>query len=135
SPLPVRMIKGAWMGCAHLVGGSARRLGQGAQELDPAHRRDGVALLLLALTIITAGREWFQLDGFVMEYVHVLVAGAFGIVGVAFPLLLLWLSVRFMRNPRESAVTSRKSIGLSAIVVCLCGLVAIGAGRPRPGEA
>ena len=77
------------MGCAHLVGGSARRIGQGAHDLDPAHRRDGVALLLLALTIITAGREWFRLEGFVMEFVHVVVAGAVGVVGVVVPLLLL----------------------------------------------
>ncbi|PFG35927.1 S-DNA-T family DNA segregation ATPase FtsK/SpoIIIE [Flavimobilis soli] len=134
SPLPVRMVKGAWMGCAHLVGGSARRIGQGAQDLDPAHRRDGVALLLLALTIITAGREWFRLEGFVMEWVHVLVAGAVGVVGVVVPLLLLWLSVRFMRNPLDSAVTSRKSIGLTAIVVCVCGLVAISSGLPGLGD-
>jgi len=122
------------MGCAHLVGGSARRIGQGAHDLDPAHRRDGVALLLLALTIITAGREWFRLEGFVMEFVHVVVAGAVGIVGVVVPLLLLWLSVRFMRNPTDSAVTSRKSIGLTAMVVSVCGLVAISADLPAPPQ-
>ena len=122
------------MGCAHLVGGSARRIGQGAHDLDPAHRRDGVALLLLALTIITAGREWFRLEGFVMEFVHVVVAGAVGVVGVVVPLLLLWLSVRFMRNPTDSAVTSRKSIGLTAMVVSVCGLVAISADLPAPPQ-
>ena len=69
-----------------------------------------------------------------MEFVHVVVAGAVGVVGVVVPLLLLWLSVRFMRNPTDSAVTSRKSIGLTAMVVSVCGLVAISADLPAPPQ-
>jgi len=133
-PLLVRMVKGAWMGTAHLVGGGFRSIGRGARDLDPAHRRDGVALLMLALTIIVAGREWFGLDGFVMAWVHVAVAGLLGVVGVVLPLLLGWLAVRFMRAPQEGAETSRKAIGLTAILVAVCGVVAIGSGRPTPAD-
>lgn len=122
------------MGCAHVIGGSARRMGRGARDLDPAHRRDGIALLLLALALVVAGRQWWGLDGFVMDFVHVVVAGTFGVVGVAFPLLLLWLSIRFMRHPTESQTTSRKSIGLGAITLAVCGLVAISSELPAPTD-
>ena len=128
------MAKGAWMGTAHLVGGGFRSVGRGARDLDPAHRRDGVALLLLALTIIVAGREWFGLEGFVMEWVHLGVAGLLGVVGVVLPVLLGWLAVRFMRAPQEGAETSRKAIGITAILVAVCGIVAISSGRPSPKD-
>lgn len=128
------MAKGAWMGTAHLVGGGFRSIGRGARDLDPAHRRDGVALVLLALTIIVAGREWFGLEGFVMEWVHLGVAGLLGVVGIALPVLLGWLAVRFMRAPQESAETSRQGIGITAILVAVCGVVAISSGRPSPRD-
>ena len=60
--LPVRMVRGAWMGGAHLVGGTTRRIGQGARDLDPAHRRDGLAFTLLGLAIVVAAQEWWGLS-------------------------------------------------------------------------
>src|SRR4051794_23063107 len=62
-PLPVRALAGIWMGAAHLVGGTARKVGSGARELDPAHRRDGLGLLLIGLSIVVAAREWWGLPG------------------------------------------------------------------------
>ncbi len=133
-PLLVRMVRGTWLGFAHGVGGATRRVGRGARDLDPALRRDGVALTLLALAIIVAGREWWGLSGAAMDVVHAIAAGTFGVVAVALPLVLLWLSVRFMRHPQESQVTSRMSIGLSAITIAVCGLVAIAEGLPAPRD-
>src|SRR5690606_33952203 len=75
--LPVRMVRGVWMGGAHLVGGAARRIGQGARDLDPAHRRDGVAFALLALAVVVAAREWWGLSGAAGDVVHNAVAGTF----------------------------------------------------------
>src|SRR3954452_24709055 len=77
-PLPVRAIAGVWMGTAHLVGGTARKVGSGARELDPAHRRDGLGLLLIGLAIVVAAREWWGLPGRVGDGVHAVVAGTFG---------------------------------------------------------
>ena len=62
-PLPLRAVRGMWMGCAHVVGSAARRVGNGARDLDPAHRRDGAGLVLLAAAIVVAAREWWGLDG------------------------------------------------------------------------
>src|SRR5690625_7901231 len=79
--LPVRMIKGLWMGMAHVVGGIARSIGSSAKGLDPAHRRDGLAFLLLGLAVLVAVREWFGLSGAAGGVIHAAAAGSVGVVG------------------------------------------------------
>jgi S-DNA-T family DNA segregation ATPase FtsK/SpoIIIE len=128
--LPVRIVKGAFMGTAHLVGGTARRMGRGARDLDPSHRRDGLAFTLLALAIVIAAREWWDLSGTAGSAVHNVVAGTFGKVGVVVPVVLLGLAVRLMRHPERVEANGRIVIGLGAITLAVCGLVQIGAGLP-----
>ena len=118
------------MGTAHLVGGTARRVGHGARDLDPAHRRDGLAFTLLGLAIVIAAREWWDLSGTAGAVVHNVVAGTFGKVGVAVPLVLLGLAVRLMRHPERVEANGRILIGIGAITLAVCGLVHIGAGLP-----
>ncbi|WP_263119393.1 DNA translocase FtsK [Cellulomonas sp. RIT-PI-Y] len=130
--LPVRMVRGTWMGIAHLVGGGARKVGTGARELDPALRRDGAALFLLALAVIVAVREWWGLDGMAADAVHVVAAGTFGRVAVAVPVVLVGIAVRLMRHPEQNQANSRIAIGLTAITLASCGLVHISADLPAP---
>ncbi|HMO11195.1 MAG TPA: DNA translocase FtsK 4TM domain-containing protein [Actinotalea sp.] len=124
------MVRGTWMGAAHLVGGAGRRIGQGARDLDPAHRRDGVALALLGLAIVVALREWWDLSGRAGTVIHDVVAGTFGVVGVAVPLLLLVVAVRLMRHPDTVQANGRMGIGLSAVVLAACGMAHLSDGAP-----
>jgi S-DNA-T family DNA segregation ATPase FtsK/SpoIIIE len=119
------------MGTAHLVGGSARRVGQGARDLDPAHRRDGAAFALLGLAVVVAAREWFSLSGAAGQWIDWAVAGAFGVLGAALPLVLAWFAVRLMRHPERTAANGRIGIGITAVAVAVAGLVHLG--RDRPG--
>ncbi|MFC8192723.1 DNA translocase FtsK [Cellulomonas sp. NPDC057328] len=128
--LPLRIVRGIWMGGAHLVGGTARRIGRGARDLDPAHRRDGVAFTLLALAVVVAAREWWDLSGTAGDVVHNVVAGTFGVVGVVVPVVLLGVAVRLMRHPERAQANSRIGIGLTAITVAVCSIVHIAHGRP-----
>ncbi|WP_309134518.1 DNA translocase FtsK [Cellulomonas sp.] len=128
--LPLRIVRGIWMGGAHLVGGTARRIGRGARDLDPAHRRDGLAFTLLALAVVVAAREWWDLSGTAGDVVHNVVAGTFGVVGVVVPVVLLGIAVRLMRHPDRAQANSRIGIGLSAITVAVCSIVHIAHGRP-----
>ncbi|WP_129336815.1 FtsK/SpoIIIE family DNA translocase [Cellulomonas endophytica] len=134
SALPVRMLRGAFMGVAHVVGGTARRVGRGARDLDPAHRRDGIAFTLLGLAVVVAAREWWALSGTAGDVIHAVVAGTFGVVGVAVPIGLLALAVRLMRHPEQGETTSRRSIGVGALVVAVCGLVHLERGLPAPAD-
>nr|WP_235020111.1 DNA translocase FtsK [Ruania rhizosphaerae] len=122
------------MGTAHVIGGTARSIGSGAKGLDPAHRRDGLAFLLLAFAVIVAVREWFGLSGTAGEWVHAAAAGGVGVLAVAIPVILVFLAVRLMRHPDRPEVNGRITIGLSAIVVAVCGLVHVASGRPAPPD-
>src|ERR671932_32872 len=133
-PLPVRAVARVWMGTAHLVGGTARRVGTGARDLDPAHRRDGLGLLLIGLSIVVAAREWWGLPGRVGDGVHAVVAGTLGRVGLVLPLVLLGLGVRLLRHPDLAQATNRVTIGLGALGVAVTGLVHLGMGLPAPRQ-
>ncbi|MCL2455763.1 MAG: DNA translocase FtsK [Micrococcales bacterium] len=118
------------MGAAHLVGGTARRVGQGARDLDPAHRRDGVAFFLLGLAVVVAAREWFSLSGTAGEAIHWVFAGALGLLAKGVPLVLAWFAVRLMRHPDKTAANGRIGIGITALAVAVAGLVHLSAGQP-----
>ncbi|GAA2728428.1 DNA translocase FtsK [Cellulomonas aerilata] len=130
----MRMVRGLWMGCAHVVGGTARRVGHGARDLDPALRRDGIGFTLLALAVIVAAREWWGLAGTAGTVIHAVVAGTFGRVGVVIPLVLLGLAVRVMRHPERAQENSRVTIGIAALGVAVCALVHLSAGLPAPAD-
>jgi len=130
SPWPVRAVRGTWMGAAHLVGGAGRRIGRGARDLDPAHRRDGAAFTLLGLAVVVAAREWWGLSGTAGTVIHQVVAGTFGVIGVAVPLLLLAIAVRLMRHPDRVEANGRLGIGTSVVVVAACAMAHLAAGGP-----
>jgi S-DNA-T family DNA segregation ATPase FtsK/SpoIIIE len=133
-PLPVRALRGLWMGTAHLVGGAARRMGSGARELDPAHRRDGLGLFLIGVAIVVAAREWWRLPGPAGTVVHTVVAGTLGRVGLVLPLVLFGLGARLLRHPDRVQATNRVGIGLTAMGVAATGLVHIAAHIPTPPD-
>src|SRR5690625_3970823 len=128
----VRVVKGAAKGVTSLVGGAFRSIGSGAQNLDPAHRRDGLGFLILALAIIIAVREWFGMSGAAGEVIHAAVAGAFGVLAITLPLLLLLLAIRVMRHPDRSRVNGRVTIGVGAIFAATAGLSAVFSHLPSP---
>ena len=58
-----RGLRALWVAIGHVVGGAVRRVGNTARDLDPAHRRDGRGLAILALAIVIAAVVWWHLDG------------------------------------------------------------------------
>ncbi len=118
------------MGTAHLAGGTARRIGHSARDLDPAHRRDGIGFTLIALAVVVAAREWWALDGRVGDVVHAVVAGTFGRVGLTLPVVLLALGVRMLRHPETTQTNGRVSIGLTTLAVAVSGMVHLTKGVP-----
>ncbi|MFD3541955.1 DNA translocase FtsK [Streptomyces sp. NPDC058662] len=126
----VRLVRAVWLGCAHAVGAIFRGVGQGARNLDPAHRKDGVALLLLALALIVAAGTWSNLSGPVGDLVTMLITGAFGRLDLLVPVLLGVMAVRFIRHPEQTDANGRIGVGLSALVIGVLGLVHIACGAP-----
>ncbi|MDG9703448.1 DNA translocase FtsK [Streptomyces sp. DH37] len=129
-----RLVRAVWLGVAHTVGALFRGVGRGARGLDPAHRKDGVALLLLGIALVVAAGTWSSLQGPVGELVGMLVTGAFGRMDLVVPVLLGTVAVRLMRHPEKPEANGRIVIGLSALAVGVLGLVHIACGSPGRGE-
>ncbi|MEU6452062.1 DNA translocase FtsK [Streptomyces sp. NPDC046979] len=129
-----RVVRALWLGLAHGVGAVFRGIGQGAKNLDPAHRKDGSALLLLAVALIVAAGTWADLKGPVGDLVEILVTGAFGRLDLLVPILLGAIAVRLIRHPEKPEANGRIVIGLSALVVGVLGQVHIACGSPARGE-
>ncbi|MBN3933127.1 DNA translocase FtsK [Streptomyces verrucosisporus] len=129
-----RLVRAVWLGVAHTVGALLRGIGRGARGLDPAHRKDGVALLLLGIALVIAAGTWSNLQGPVGELVEMLVTGAFGRMDLVAPVLLGAVAVRLMRHPEKPEANGRIVIGLSALAVGVLGLVHIACGSPGRGE-
>ncbi|WP_060177962.1 FtsK/SpoIIIE family DNA translocase [Streptomyces sp. IMTB 1903] len=130
----LRLVRALWLGCAHAVGAVFRGIGHGARNLDPAHRKDGVALLLLALALIVAAGTWSNLSGPVGDLVTMLITGLFGRLDLLVPILLGVMAVRFIRHPEQSDANGRIGVGLSALVIGVLGLVHIACGAPGRDE-
>src|SRR6478672_7743400 len=133
-PLPLRAVRGTWMGMAHVAGGAVRRVGSSARDLEPEHRRDGVGFALIGLSIVVAAREWWAFEGAVGDVIHAVVAGTFGRVAYAVPLALLFLGIRLLRAPQEDSANSRIGVGLGALAFAASGLAHVAAGVPTPPQ-
>ncbi|MET8409953.1 DNA translocase FtsK [Streptomyces sp. NPDC005195] len=129
-----RLVRAVWLGLAHAVGAMFRGIGRGAKGLDPAHRKDGLALLLLGLALIVAAGTWSNLRGPVGDLVEMLVTGAFGRLDLLVPILLAVIAVRFIRHPEKPEANGRIVIGLSALVIGVLGQVHIACGAPARSD-
>lgn len=121
-------------GVANGVGAMFRGVGRGAKGLHPAHRKDGLALLLLALALIVAAGTWSNVRGPVGDLVKMLVTGAFGRLDVVVPILLAFMAVRLFRHPERPEANGRIVIGLSALVAGVLGQVHMACGSPGRGD-
>ncbi|MFJ9759332.1 DNA translocase FtsK [Streptomyces sp. NPDC101149] len=129
-----RLVRALWLGLAHAVGATFRGIGRGAKGLDPAHRKDGLALLLFALSMVVAAGTWASLRGPVGDLVEILVTGAFGRLDLLVPLLLGGMAVRLILHPERPEANGRIVIGLSALVIGVLGQVHIACGAPARSD-
>ncbi|WP_406725192.1 DNA translocase FtsK [Streptomyces sp. GD-15H] len=129
-----RLVRALWLGLAHAVGAVFRGVGQGARNLDPAHRKDGLALLLLGIALIVAAGTWADLEGPVGDLVEILVTGAFGRLDLLVPILVAVIAVRFIRHPEKPEANGRIVIGLSALLIGVLGQIHIACGSPARSD-
>ena len=121
-----------WLGVAHVLGATVRKVGHTARGLDPEHRRDGAGLLLVGLALVVAAAVWWQLPGGVGDTVRTVVNGSVGLLGWFVPLLLCFVAWRNLRNPESNGPAGRQVIGWAALLFGVLGLVHIAKGLPVP---
>ena len=127
-----KLIVGLWLLLANTIGGAVRAVGQGARELDPEHRRDGLGLAVLAGAITLAALIWRTPTGAVSSTVNAVTRGVFGSLAWALPIMLAALAWRLLRHPDQSQDTGRMSIGWTALMLGVLGIVHVAHGTPYP---
>jgi S-DNA-T family DNA segregation ATPase FtsK/SpoIIIE len=132
-----RAASGAFTGLARGVGFLARAVGRQAataRELDPAHRRDGLGLALLAFGIVLAVAVWFHAAGPVGSWVAYAVRWVVGAAAAALPVLLVFAAVRVLRQAPDPAHRGRHLVGWSALLLAALGLLHLFRGSPGTAD-
>ncbi|MEO6713400.1 MAG: DNA translocase FtsK 4TM domain-containing protein [Mycobacteriales bacterium] len=132
--LATRAATGLWQVAARILGTTARRVGDGARGLDPAHRRDGAGLAFVAAALVSAGSLWFDLSGLVGGTVNAFARGTFGAGAVLLPVLFLAAAWRLLRSPADPASRGRLLIGWATFAFGALGVVHILHRVPTPPD-
>ncbi|HCU51984.1 MAG TPA: cell division protein FtsK, partial [Micromonosporaceae bacterium] len=126
--LLVRAVGALWMGIAHGVGWIVRGVSTQAakaKDLDPEHRRDGLGLLLLGLSVLLAVAIWGGGAGPFGGWVGGTVRFLIGAASVALPILLAIAAIRIMRSAPDPAQRGRSFVGWGALLLATTGLLEI----------
>ncbi|MFY8254872.1 MAG: DNA translocase FtsK 4TM domain-containing protein, partial [Candidatus Planktophila sp.] len=115
-------LGGLWRILAKTLGSAIRFVARGARDLDPAHQRDGAALLVLLISLAAFAGTWFHADNLVSRNLYSFFVGAFGVIGFSSPLVLLSFAVRLFRKPEDSHATGRITVGTLLLILSSTGL-------------
>jgi S-DNA-T family DNA segregation ATPase FtsK/SpoIIIE len=111
------------------AGSTARSIGR-ARDLEPGHRRDGIALALLGIAVVIAASSWFDAARPVGGWIDVAVRTLVGSAVVLIPLLLATIAVVLMRTEPQPDIRPRLILGSTMITLPVLGLWHLWAGAP-----
>ncbi|MCE7007557.1 DNA translocase FtsK [Kibdelosporangium philippinense] len=117
-----KAVKGTWNLLAKGVGGLVRTLGK-TKNVEPAHRRDGVAFFYIAMAVIIGAAVWWRAAGPVGRYVEIGVRSVIGAGAVALPLVLIVIGVTLMRTEPKPDARARLVIGSLLMTFALLGML------------
>ncbi|MGE2727879.1 DNA translocase FtsK [Mycolicibacterium vaccae] len=129
-----RGIRAGWFMLARGVGSTARSVGR-ARDLDPGHRRDGLALALLGLAVVVAASSWYDAARPVGAWIDSSIRVVIGSAVVLVPIALAVLGVVLMRSEPDPETRPRLILGGAMIALPVLGLWHLWAGAPLEPQA
>lgn len=124
-----RASRAAWLMLAKGAGSTARSVGR-AHDIEPGHRRDGIALALLGVAVVIAASSWFEaarpVGAWIDSALRVLVGGAVGVL----PVLIAVIAVTLMRTEPNPETRPRLILGSLMIGLPVLGLWHMWSGAP-----
>ena len=116
------------------AGSTARSVGR-AGDIEPGHRRDGIALGLLAVSVVIAASSWFDaarpVGAWIDSVLRTLVGGAV----VLLPVVVAVIAVLLMRTEPNPEARPRLILGSAMIALPVLGLWHLWSGAPLdPGS-
>jgi DNA segregation ATPase FtsK/SpoIIIE, S-DNA-T family len=128
-----RVMRATWLMAARGTGGAARSIGR-ARDLDPGHRRDGIALALLGLAVVVAASSWFDAARPIGAWVDVVLRTFIGSGVLALPVVMAAVAVVLMRTQPNPDARPRLILGASLIALSVLGLRHLWSGSPGDPE-
>jgi len=111
------------------AGTTARSVGR-ARDLEPGHRRDGIALGLLGIAVVLVASSWFDAARPVGGWIDTVVRAVIGSAVVLMPILLVTIAVVLMRTEPNPDARPRLILGAAMIGLPVLGLWHLWAGAP-----
>ena len=111
-----KAVGGSFRLVAGGVGGIGRAAGSSARDLDPAHRRDGLGLVLLIGALLSAAGAWWH-AGSAGDALADAVEGLFGRGAMVLPVVLVVAGVRTLRHPVSPGGRGRLLIGWTTLAL------------------
>jgi DNA segregation ATPase FtsK/SpoIIIE, S-DNA-T family len=125
-----RAMRASWLMAAKGTGGAARSIGR-ARDIEPGHRRDGIALALLALAVVVTASSWFDAARPVGAWVDTVLRTLIGSAVLALPVVLAAVAVVLMRTQPIPEARPRLILGASLIALSVLGLRHLWSGSPE----
>ena len=128
-----RLIGRIWQLLSRLTGTLARAVGRNAasaRELDPAHRRDGAGLAVLAIAVISAVAVWFSAAGALGRTLSDGLRLLVGDAAVLLPVLFVVGAVHVLRQEPHPERRGRLVVGGGSLALTVTGLLHLWAGSP-----
>jgi S-DNA-T family DNA segregation ATPase FtsK/SpoIIIE len=129
-----RGARAGWLMLAKGAGSTARSVGR-ARDIEPGHRRDGIALVLLGVAVVIAAGSWFDaarpLGQWIDTFLRVLIGSAVLLV----PIVLAAIAVVLMRTEPDPEARPRLLLGATMITLPALGLWHLWAGSPAAPAA
>jgi S-DNA-T family DNA segregation ATPase FtsK/SpoIIIE len=107
-----------------------RRAAGRTRDLDPAHRRDGLGVVLLALAVVTGAGIWWGAGGPIGAAVRVALTTVIGVASVPLPAVLLGIGIYLMCTPSRPEIRPRVVLGGLLLVFGGLGLTHVLRGAP-----
>ncbi len=126
------MLVALWRAIAFVVGRFVRSLGNAAHDVEPALRRDGAGLAMIAFALVSASAFWFNLPGAGGEWLRIGISTVVGAFSYALPVCALAMAWRTLRDPESNGPAGRQVVGWGAVLFGVLGLVSIVHGIPNP---
>jgi DNA segregation ATPase FtsK/SpoIIIE, S-DNA-T family len=122
-------VRATWLMVAKGIGTTARSVGR-ARDIDPGHRRDGIALALLGLAVIVAASSWFDAARPVGAWVDSVLRIFIGSAVVLLPVVTAGIAVLLMRTEPNPEARPRLVLGAAMVALPVLGLWHLWAGSP-----
>jgi S-DNA-T family DNA segregation ATPase FtsK/SpoIIIE len=124
-----RGARAGWLMLAKGAGSTARSVGR-AREIEPGHRRDGIALALLGIAVVIAASSWFDAARPVGQWIDTFLRVLIGSAVLLVPIGLAAIAVVLMRTEPDPEARPRLVLGATMIALPALGLWHLWSGSP-----